>query len=153
MGLFFTSLSAKESCEHDRNTFRCVKYVKNYDADTITFKIPNVHPLLGDNINIRVNGIDAPEIRTKDNCEKEKAKSAKNIVGILLKNAKRIKLKNIKRGKYFRVVADVIISDKSLADYLLKNGLAYSYHGGRKKKKINWCKSHRETASENKDIQ
>lgn len=139
---------ANDTCTHDDKNFRCVKYIKNYDADTVTFDVPNVHPLLGKKINIRVSGVDTPEVRTKNSCEKEKARNAKKLVANLLKNAKRIDLTNIQRGKYFRVVADVLIDGKSLSDYLLKNGLAYSYDGGTKKK-INWCKSYREIASEN----
>ncbi len=145
--LLSTSVFA-ENCKHDENTFRCVKYVKNYDADTVTFNVPGVHPLIGNKINVRVFGVDTPEVRTKNKCEKEKARNAKRLVENLLKNAKRIDLSNIQRGKYFRVVADVIIDGKSLSHYLLKNGLAYSYDGGTKKK-INWCKSNREIASEN----
>ncbi len=60
-----------ESCKHDEANFRCVKYIKNYDADTVTFNIPNIHPLIGKKINIRVSGVDTPEIRTKNKCEKE----------------------------------------------------------------------------------
>ena len=69
--MFFTpfGLQAEESCVHDDSSFRCVKYVKNYDADTITFNVPNVHPLIGKKINIRVLGVDTPEIRTKNKCE------------------------------------------------------------------------------------
>ncbi|TNF25320.1 MAG: thermonuclease family protein [Deltaproteobacteria bacterium] len=145
--LLSTSLLA-DDCKHDSNTFRCVKYVKNYDADTVTFDVPGVHPLIGNKINVRVVGVDTPEVKTKNKCEKEKARNAKKLVENLLKNAKRIDLSNIQRGKYFRVVADVIIDGKSLSHYLLKNGLAYSYDGGTKKK-INWCKSNREIASEN----
>jgi endonuclease YncB( thermonuclease family) len=100
---------AKNDCTHDSKTFRCVKYIKNYDADTITFNIPGVHPIVGEKINVRVLGVDTPEIRTKNKCEKEKARNSKRLVKNLLKNAKRIDLKDISRGKYFRVVADVII--------------------------------------------
>ena len=68
------NLAGRENCYHDDHNFRCVRYIKNYDADTITFEIPLVHPLLGKNISIRVNGVDTPEIRTKNKCEKEKGK-------------------------------------------------------------------------------
>ncbi len=139
---------ATSDCTHDASNFRCVKYVKNYDADTVTFDIPNVHPLIGSRINVRVSGVDTPEIRTKNKCEKSKGRDAKKIVANLLKHAKRIDLENVSRGKYFRVVADVKIDGKSLSYYLLKNGLAYAYDGGTKKK-IDWCKSNREIASEN----
>lgn len=139
---------SNENCQHTKNSFQCVKYVKNYDADTITFNIPNVHPLIGKKINIRVFGVDTPEIRTRNTCEKEKARNSKKLVENLLKNAKRIDLVNIERGKYFRIVADVKIDGKSLGHYLLKNGLAYAYDGG-KKRQMDWCQSQRKIASEN----
>ncbi len=141
---------AKEICGHDEGNFRCVRYIKNYDADTVMFDIPNIHPLLGRKLSIRVSGVDAPEIKTKNQCEKKKALNAKKLVSGLLRNAKRIDLENIKRGKYFRVVADVKFDGKSLSHYLLKNGFAYSYDGGAKRK-INWCKSYREIASESRN--
>lgn len=148
IALLQLSSLAEQPCSHDASNFRCVKYVKNYDADTVTFDIPNVHPLIGNRINIRVSGVDTPEIRTKNTCEKSKGRDAKKIVANLLKHAKRIDLENVKRGKYFRVVADVKIDGQSLSYYLLKNGLAYAYDGGTKKK-VDWCKTNREIASEN----
>ena len=127
------------SCEHTDTSFNCVKYLKNYDGDTVTFDIPKVHPLLGKSISIRVMGVDTPELRTKDKCEKAKGKIAKKLVRALLKDSKRIDLKNIKRGKYFRIVADVYHDGKSLKDSLIKNKLAYPYDGG-SKSNPNWCK-------------
>lgn len=129
---------AADNCTHDETSFRCVKYIRNYDADTITFEIPNIHPLLGKNISVRVLGVDTPELRTKDQCEKNLSKIAKTSVAKLLKNAKKIDLVNIKRGKYFRIVADVQIDGKSLTSMLLEQKLAYSYDGGTKKK-MDWC--------------
>ena len=138
------------SCTHDNKNFHCVKYIRNYDADTVTFDIPHIHPLIGKNINIRVRGVDTPEIKTKNSCEKKRALLAKERVASLLKNAKRIDLKNITRGKYFRIVADIQIDGKSLADYLLSRDLAYAYDGGRKKK-VDWCRPQRGVASEKKN--
>lgn len=139
---------ATDSCIHDKDTFRCVKYVRNYDADTITFNVPGVHPIIGEKINVRVSGVDTPEVKTKFACEKQKARDAKRLVENLLKHAKRIDLTGVSRDKYFRINADVVIDGKSLSSYLLKNGLAYSYDGGTKKK-VDWCKSNREIASQN----
>ncbi len=84
-------------------------YVRNYDGDTITFNLPGLHPIIGEKISIRINGIDTPEIRGK--CEKEKydAQQTKEMVADILKDAERIDLKNIERGKYFRIVADVFV--------------------------------------------
>ena len=137
---------ANRTCDHDENNFRCVKYIKNYDGDTITFNIPGLHSLIGKKIKIRLSGVDTPEINTKDKCEKEKGQIAKRLVENLFKNSKRIDLENVKRGKYFRMVADVIIDGKSLTAYLLKNNLGYAY-SGKKKRKIDWCNFKRGVAS------
>lgn len=133
-----TSSIMKKPCQHDDKNFRCVQYIKNYDADTVTFNIPSIHPLLGINISVRLRGIDTPEIRTKDACERALAQRAKHVVKELLIRAKRVDLQNIERGKYFRIVADIIYDGKSLAEYLLKNKFGYRYGGG-KKQKPNWC--------------
>jgi micrococcal nuclease len=125
-------------CEHDANNFRCVKYVKNYDADTITVEIPGIHPLLGNKINVRVSGVDTPELRTKNQCEKAAGYKAKLAVEKILKKAERIDLVGVRRGKYFRIVADVIVDGASIGEYLLKAKMAYKYNGATKDL-INWC--------------
>ena len=133
-----TTYPKNSFCQHDDKNFYCVKYLRNYDADTITFDIHSIHSLLGKNISVRLKGIDTPEIRTKNACERALAKKAKHKVKELLTKAKRIDLKNIERGKYFRIVADIIYDGKSLTEYLLKNKFGYRYEGG-KKQKPNWC--------------
>lgn len=145
--IFFSFGAFANDCAHSDSAFRCVEYIRNYDADTITFNVPGVHPLIGKKINVRVSGVDTPEVKTKNSCEKDKARNAKKLVANLLKHAKRIDLLNIKRDKYFRINAEVVIDGKLLSHYLLKNGLAYSYDGGTKKN-VDWCKSTREIASE-----
>ena len=99
--------------------------------------LSGLHPIIGEKINIRVNGIDTPEIRGK--CEKEKydAKQAKEMVTDILKDAERINLKNMQRGKYFRIAADVFVDGESLADMLIEAGMAVRYDGGKKPHK--WC--------------
>lgn len=135
--LFF-STSLAETCDHSVNRFNCVQYLKNYDGDTVTFNIPNLHPLVGKEISIRLMGVDTPEMRTKNKCEKEKARTSKKLVASLLKQAKRIDLIDPKRGKYFRIVSHVMFDGESLAYTLVKNGLAVPYGGG-SKSNIDWC--------------
>lgn len=142
-----TTCFADGDCRHNKSSFQCVEYVKNYDADTLTVNIPGLHPLVGKNMKIRVRGVDTPEVRTKNKCEKSKGRHAKKLVKNLLKKAKRIDLTNIERGKYFRIVADVIIDGNNLTHYLVKNGLGYPYEGGTKKT-INWCKDLKVLAKE-----
>ncbi len=113
-------------------------YIRNYDGDTVTFDLPGLHPIISDKISVRVNGIDTPEIKGK--CEKEKynAQQAKEMVEDILRDAEQITLKNLERGKYFRVVADVIVDGENLGDMLIEAGVAVRYGGG-KKVTNSWC--------------
>ena len=131
--------SGTVKCLHGDSCFKSVEYVRNYDGDTITVNIPNTHPIIGVKMPIRVSGIDTPELKGKTECEKEAAKQAKQIVQRLLEGAKSIDLLNIERGRYFRIVAEVWADGVSVADVLIKSGLAYPYDGGTKKE-IDWCK-------------
>ena len=103
----------------------------------VTFNLPGPHPIIGEKISIRVNGIDTPENRGK--CEKEKydAQQAQQMVEDILKDAEQITLKNMERGKYFRIAADVIVDGENLADVLVEAGMAVRYDGGKKTHK--WC--------------
>ena len=99
--------------------------------------LSGLHPIIGEKISIRVNGIDTPEIRGK--CEKEKydAQQAQQMVADILKDAEQIVLRNMERGKYFRIAADVIVDGENLADMLIEAGVAVRYDGGKKTHK--WC--------------
>ncbi len=127
-----------EACAHDAATFRCVKFDHNYDGDTITFQIPDVHPIIGKNISVRVFGVDTPEIKGKGPCEGDRAKEARELVKRLLSGAKRIDLANLQRDKYFRILAEVMVDGTPLSRKLIDAGFAYPYHG-KTKEKINWC--------------
>lgn len=129
----------KNPCEHTSTKFKCVEYVKNYDGDTITVNIPNVHPIIGEEISVRVLGVDTAEIRTSDECEKEMAIAAKLYVEELVLNAKKIHLHNVIRDKYFRIGADVFIDGVLLSQKLLDENLAYAYDGD-SKPEVDWCR-------------
>lgn len=117
--------------------FTNVEYVKNYDGDTITVNIKNIHPLIGQEISIRIANIDTPEM--KGGCEKSRAmaKEGQVVVQNLLTGAKKIDLMNCERGKYFRIVADVYADNINVGNLLLVKGLAVKYDGGTKK--YDWC--------------
>ena len=87
--------------------FKNVTYIRAYDGDTITVTIPGTHPLFGERISIRVEGIDTPEIRGKCQQEKDLAYEARDFVRQILSQSQSIDLKDAERGKYFRVVAVV----------------------------------------------
>jgi len=112
------------------------KVISVYDGDTFRVNIDSLPPIVGKNIAIRVNGVDTPEIRGKCQYEKNLALEARDFVRGKLANAKEVKLTNLQRGKYFRVVANVVVDGVSLERELLDNKLAYKYSGG---KKLSWC--------------
>lgn len=145
--LFSGATYGLDRCQHDASSFRCVKYLKNHDGDTATFNIPNVHPLLGKKINVRIAHLDTAETKGKQPCEKDAARTAKRLTENLLKNAKQIDLMNVRRDKYFRVLADVIVDGRSIKDLLIKNHLAYLYEG-KTKQKVDWCKALRMPANQ-----
>ena len=134
--LFLLTATSSHS-EQSFGDYEGAIYVRNYDGDTITFNLPNLHPIIGKKIAIRVNGIDTPEIRGKCDKEKYDAKQAQGMVEEFLKDAERIDLKNMGRGKYFRIVADVYADGENLAEALIDSGMAVKYDGG--KKNARWC--------------
>ena len=120
------------------------KVLSVYDGDTFRCNIKGWPKIAGENIAVRVKSIDTPEIRCKksysdEECKRLKAlaRTARRLTENLLKRAKIVELRNIERGKYFRILADVYVDDKNLAEILLKNKLAVLYDGGRKK---DWLK-------------
>lgn len=111
--------------------------VSIYDGDTFRVNINSYPPIIGEQMSIRVNGIDTPEMRGKCQKEKELARKAKQLTVSKLRSAKVIELRNMQKGKYFRIVADVYVDGKSLSKLLIKNNLAIVYTGATKLK--NWC--------------
>ena len=125
------------SFSKDYGDYQGAVYISNYDGDTIKFDLPGLHPIIGNKINIRVNGIDTPEIRGKCEQEKYSAEQAREMVADILKDAEKIDLKNMERGRYFRIAADVFADGESIAEILVEAGMAIRYNGG--KKTHNWC--------------
>ena len=112
------------------------RVVSVYDADTIRVSLKDWPVYLGDDIGIRVRGIDTPEIRGKCEREKTDARTARDYVKQRLSESNTISLHNIEPGKYFRLVADVQLDGTSLAQELINQGLARSYDGGHRQ---GWC--------------
>ena len=100
-----------------------------YDGDTFKIDLLSMHPLFGDNLSIRLFGVDTPEMRGTTDEVKELAMQAKQVTEKALKEASKIELKNPQRGKYFRIISEVWIDGESLADMLKAKGLAKDYDG------------------------
>ena len=110
------------------------KVTRVVDGDTIDVNID-----LGFSIwhkaRVRMAGIDTPESRTRNKEEKVLGLAAKARLKEILKGQKVSIQCTKEKGKFGRVLADVIVNDKSINSQLIDEGHARVYHGG---KKIPW---------------
>lgn len=135
--LLFT-ISAKAFASSDNfGEVQVSELIRVYDGDTFTVNLADWPAIIGQEINVRVSGADTPEIRGQCSQEKQLARQAKRFTLQTLNAAKQIKLTQIKRDKYFRILAVVLIDGIDLADLLIQHKLAVVYQGG--KKKNPWC--------------
>ena len=83
-------------------------------------------------IRVRLEGIDTPESRTRDKDEKARGKLASKYLKDAIDNGKKVvlrsKLKDSK-GKYGRVLGEVIVDDININVSMIENYLAVAYHG------------------------
>jgi endonuclease YncB( thermonuclease family) len=118
------------------------RVIKVYDGDTITIasKLPfNDSPLY--RLSVRLNGIDTPEIKGKNDDEKTAAKNARDALTALILN-KYVTLKNIQSEKYGRILAEVYIDELCLNEWMIKERYALKYDGGTKVVPTSWLKFH-----------
>ena len=108
------------------------KILRVYDGDTFFIDIKDYPAIIGKNIGIRINGIDTPEIKRGSKESKAKGIIAKKYLMMIFEKAKKIELTNIKRGKYFRIVADVYVDNKNVTEMMIKAGMGKEYYGGKK---------------------
>ncbi len=88
--------------------------------------------------NVRLNGIDAAEMHSHCDYEREMAHKATDYVTLQLPEGDEVALMDVTYDKYGkRVVARLITAGgKDLSALLLKTGLAHPYDGGHKQ---SWC--------------
>jgi len=116
--------------------FRLGKVVRVYDGDTITIaarivvdgtEIPKLF-----RFNVRLRGIDSPEIKTKNAHEKALAVQSRDKLAEFIMNTI-VTLENIDYDKYGRILADVIAKNgANVSDWMLAQKLAVKYDGGKK---------------------
>ena len=82
-----------------------------YDGDTFRANIEGFPAVIGESMSIRINGIDTPELRGKCDKEKQLVRLAKHFAVERLRAARSTTLKNIKRGKYFVLIANFYVDD------------------------------------------
>jgi micrococcal nuclease len=81
---------------------------------------------------VRLYGIDTPESRTRNKDEKARGKLAAKFLEDSINNGKQVilrsKLKDSK-GKYGRVLGEVIVDDININELMVKRYLAVKYYG------------------------
>tara|TARA_B100001109_G_scaffold154451_1_gene125652 strand:+ start:274 stop:939 length:666 start_codon:yes stop_codon:yes gene_type:complete len=109
------------------------RVIKVYDGDSITVAstLPKSKDRCIYKFNIRLNRIDTPEIRTKNEIEKNFGIKIRDILDKKLIN-KMVSLKIINTDKYGRLLAEVNYKKENINDWLLDNKYAVKYDGGKK---------------------
>lgn len=114
-----------------------VKYLDNYDGDTIYFEIfssKNRNEEVSIKKIIRLKAVDTKEIKSKNKTNKNLAIKSKQFVKNELNNAERIDLLNCTIEKFGRMFCAIDIDNKDLGKLLIKNKLAIKYNGEKKNK-------------------
>lgn len=88
-------------------------------------------------VNVRIRGVDAPEMKARCDAERAAAEKAREALAALFGQGP-IAISNISGAKYYgRVLADVTMPDgTAVAPLLLRRNLVLPYSGGRREP---WC--------------
>ena len=110
------------------------KVTRVVDGDTVDVIIDCGFSILH-KCRVRLYGIDTPESRTRDKDEKVRGKLAAKFLQDAIDNGKKVvlrsKLKDSK-GKYGRVLGEIIVDDININVAMIENYLAVAYHGQNK---------------------
>jgi len=114
------------------------KVIKVYDGDTITIasKLPYIDSVIY-RFSVRLIGIDAPEIKGSTDIEKTLAILSRDALHKLI-FGKIVRLENVGTEKYGRLLADVYLDDINISKWMIQNGYAIAYNGGKKMKPNDW---------------
>ena len=110
--------------------YRC-KVRRVVDGDTVDIDIDLGFGVWLHKERVRIYGIDTPESRTRDKEEKKYGLMAKEFVKQFVKGGS-IMLTTQKydaKGKFGRILGDIIVDNKSLSDTMIQEHHAVIYHG------------------------
>jgi len=134
--IFFALNSLLISTTFAYDDVKISKVISVYDGDTIRVNIDSFPDIIGKNIRIRLKGIDTPEIKGKCQKEIDLAIMARDYLKTTINKSNQIELRNIERGKYFRIVGDLYLDNTNISELMIKRKLGYKYLDGRKR---NFC--------------
>ena len=98
------------------------RVIRVIDGDSVVVCVHRWPELLGKDITIRIAGVDCPEMRSKDPDIFRKAFQAKRNLTKLLVGCREIYLLKPRRGKYFRIVAEVLAGGVNVGQQIIENG-------------------------------
>ena len=110
--------------------YKC-KVTRVVDGDTVDIDIDLGFGVWLHKERVRIYGIDTPESRTRDKVEKRFGLLAKEFVKGFVKGSSVI-LRTQKydaKGKFGRILGDIIVDDKSLSETMIQEHHAVAYHG------------------------
>ena len=110
--------------------YKC-KVTRVVDGDTVDIDIDLGFGVWLHKERVRIYGIDTPESRTRDKIEKRFGLLAKEFVKQFVKGSSVI-LRTQKydaKGKFGRILGDIIVDDKSLSETMIQEHHAVAYHG------------------------
>lgn len=133
------ALTAQSALAASEGVVYTWKVEKVLDGDTVKFQVPFLPAPLKPVLSVRVLGVDTPEKKPRNHCDKEDvlAQKASAFTKETVAKAKVVQVKLVDWDKYGgRVLGDVLIDGKPLSEMLIQNGLARAYFG---EKKSDWC--------------
>ena len=113
--------------------YRC-KIIRVVDGDTVDVDIDLGFGVWLHKERVRIYGIDTPESRTRDLEEKRYGLAAKEFVKEFVrdKGGSNIVLRTRKydaKGKFGRILGDIIVDNVSMSENMIKEHHAVPYHG------------------------
>lgn len=121
--IIFCIVVLSVSAQPVTSNFYKVDLVRVVDGDTFKVNLACNYKLFCRSVSVRVAGINCPELRSKDETERQNAKAAKEFTKQFL-DKRKITLKNCQKGKYFRMACNVFADEEDLAAALLEAGHA-----------------------------
>lgn len=102
---------------------------KVYDGDTIYITFKDIPDILGKKLGLRLSRIDAPEINDKDTCIRGMAEISQKELTSFIAKGRKFEIVHVKRDKYFRLDADLLVDGKSASQHMLEVKRAQFYDG------------------------
>ena len=113
------------------------KVIKVYDGDTITIVAKPYRNEPVYRFSVRLKGIDAPEMRSKDENERNAAKIVQQKLSDLVLN-KYVRLFDLSLDKYGRLLCNVLYNNIIVNAWMLDHNYAVKYTGKKKTSPPNW---------------